>query len=118
MTDLPCLACDGTGMKPAADGWRRTCRHCYGSGFADPICDLNTAHALDHGAYAEGVPKPTRLMALEAQEPFWRTLGGSETDPWGCGGETFRERAQARAMGVGARIYGPMGGMPERMNDD
>ena len=63
-------------------------------------------HALDHDAYDAGVPLPAAMLALEAADPFWRTLGGSVEDPWGDGGETFRDRRRARELGIGANIYG------------
>ena len=67
--------------------------------------DLNPGHphALDHMAYADGVPQPSAMLALEAADPFWRTLGGSVDDPFGDGGETFRQRAIARALREGGQ---------------
>ncbi len=62
-----------------------------------PGMDPLAPHALDHGAYADGVPKPERLLQLEAEDPFWITFGGSVEDPFGCGGETFRQRALFKA---------------------
>ncbi len=59
-----------------------------------------TPHALDHMAYADGTARPERLLELEQDDPFWRTLGGSVDDPFGCGGETFRERDAARELGM------------------
>jgi hypothetical protein len=55
-------------------------------------------HALDDMAYADGVPKPARLLELEESDPFWRTLGGSVDDPFGDGGETFRQREAYRKL--------------------
>lgn len=73
-----------------------------------PGLDPATPHAIDHLAYAEGTPRPEAMLALEAQDPFWQTLGGSVEDPFGDGGETFRQRATAQALGLGANVYGPM----------
>lgn len=58
-----------------------------------PGIDPMAPHAIDHMAYADGVAKPARLLELEAADPFWITFGGSVDDPFGCGGETFRQRA-------------------------
>jgi len=66
-----------------------------------PNLNAGTPHALDHMAYRDGVPQPARLLQLEEADPFWRTLGGSVDDPFGCGGETFRERAAAAELGIG-----------------
>lgn len=45
------------------------------------------------------------MLALEAQDPWWQTLGGSIEDPFGDGGETFRQREKAMALGIGGNIY-------------
>jgi len=71
-----------------------------------PGIDPLAPHAIDHAAYADGIAKPETLLALEAQDPFWQTLGGSIDDPFGDGGETFRQRAKARALGIGLNLYG------------
>lgn len=107
-----CLACDGTGMKPVDDNWRRTCKHCFGSGLAAPIFDRSAPHAIDHGAYAEGAPRPETMLALEAVDPFWKTLGGDPVDPWGDQGETMRQRAKALSLGIGLNIYPQMVAKP------
>lgn len=67
---------------------------------------LGTPHALDYAAYADGVDRPAELLALEARDPFWRTLGGRtpDSDPWADGGETFRQRRQARDLGLCANL--------------
>lgn len=59
-----------------------------------------TPHALDRAAYRDGVPRPAKLLELESADPFWKALGGSVEDPFGCGGETFRQRAAAAAIGI------------------
>lgn len=52
---------------------------------------------IDFAAYADAVySPPPALVALALADPFWRTFGGSTSDPFGCGGETFRQRAAAR----------------------
>lgn len=71
--------------------------------------DPTSPHALDHAAYADGVAPPASLLSLEAADPFWKTLGGSASDPFGDGGETFRQRARAIELGIGHNIYAPMG---------
>lgn len=70
--------------------------------------DSASPHALDHMAYADGVDRPQRLLELEAEDPFWKTLGGSVEDPFGDGGETFRQREKALSLGIGRNIYGPV----------
>lgn len=107
---MPCLACDGTGMKPVDIEWSRTCKHCFGSGTATPIFDRSAPHAIDHGAYAEGAPRQDAILALEQSDPFWKTLGGDEADPWGDRGETMRQRARALSLGFGKNIYPQMTG--------
>lgn len=64
-------------------------------------------HALDRDAYERGCPEPAAMLRLEQADPFWRTLGGSVSDPFGDGGETFRQRRIARELGIGANIYPP-----------
>ena len=103
-----CPACDGTGMKAVDADWRRTCKHCFGSGLAAPIFDRSAPHAIDHGAYTEGAPRQEAMLALERADPFWKTLGGDETDPWGDQGETMRQRAKALSLGMGLNIYPQM----------
>lgn len=74
-----------------------------------PGMDPMAPHAIDHRAFAEGTPLPTAMLALEAIDPFWQTLGGSTADPFGDGGETFRQRTRAAQLGLGRAIYEPMG---------
>ena len=105
---LPCTVCDGSGMKSVDENWNRTCKHCFGSGLAYPIFDRARPHAIDHGAYSEGTLKPSAMLDLERSDPFWKTLGGNEVDPWGDGGETFRQRAKAMSLGIGGNVYGNM----------
>lgn len=71
-----------------------------------PGIDPMAPHAIDHGAYADGTAMPEAMLALEAQDQFWQTLGGSIDDPFGDDGETFRQREQAKAMGIGLNLYG------------
>jgi hypothetical protein len=73
--------------------------------------DSMAPHALDRDAYATGVSLPDRLLQLEAEDPFWQTLGGSTKDPWGDDGETFKQRQKAVSLGIGLNIYGPMYGI-------
>ncbi len=103
-----CPACHGTGMKAVDENWKRTCKHCFGSGQAAPIFDRSGPHAIDHLAYADGVSRPVAMLALEAEDPFWKTLGGDPVDPWGDQGETMRQRAKALELGLGRAIYEPM----------
>lgn len=70
-----------------------------------PGLDALAPHALDHGAYADGTAMPEAMLALEASDPFWQTLGGSVDDPFGDGGETFRQRQQAAELGIGLNLY-------------
>jgi hypothetical protein len=63
-------------------------------------------HALDRDAYRHGVSPPQLLLQLEDLDPFWRTLGGNVEDPFGCGGETFRQREKAKALGIGSTKVG------------
>lgn len=74
-----------------------------------PGLDPMAPHALDHDAYAAGVPVPERMLQLEHEDAFWRTLGGNRADPFGDDGETFRQRRRAMQLGIGTNIYGPMG---------
>ena len=71
--------------------------------------DPAAPHNIDHQAYIEGAPRNVVIAALEASDPFWITLGGSTTDPYGDQGETFRQRQRAVNLGLGLSIYGPMG---------
>ncbi|MCA1199169.1 hypothetical protein K9B35_14420 [Sphingomonas sp. R647] len=73
---------------------------------SEPVLYPGTPHALDRDAYRAGVNPPQLLLQLEDIDPFWRTLGGSTTDPFGCGGETFRQRAKADALGIGSIATG------------
>ena len=42
---------------------------------------------VDFAAYADAVYTPPPALAKLAEtDPFWRTLGGSVEDPFGCGG--------------------------------
>ena len=71
--------------------------------------DPAAPHNIDHGAYAEGTPRNTAIAALETADPFWKTLGGSDTDPFGFGDQIAAERQRAFDFGLGHAIYGPMG---------
>lgn len=73
-----------------------------------PGSDLYPGHpnALDRMAYRDGVSPPQLLLQLEDLDPFWRTWGGSTSDPFGCGGETFRQRAEAERLGIGTTALG------------
>ena len=74
-----------------------------------PMMDSAAPHNIDHLAYAEGTPRNDAIASLEEQDPFWQTLGGNEDDPFGDGGETFRQRAEAIRLGIGLNVYRPMG---------
>lgn len=74
-----------------------------------PGVDPAAPHNIDHLAYLEGTPANTAIAALEAADPFWITLGGSTTDPFGDQSETFAQRQRAVDLGLGLAIYGPMG---------
>lgn len=51
---------------------------------------------IDFDAYMNAVySPPPQLVALAIEDPFWRTLGGCETDPFGDDGETYRQRIAA-----------------------
>lgn len=65
-----------------------------------------TPHALDRMAYTDGVNPPQLLLELEDLDPFWRTSGGSVDDPFGCGGETFRQREKAERLDSGSTKVG------------
>ena len=101
MTD--CIACNGSGMKSVDANWSRTCKHCNGSGLA-----YGAPHAIDYDAYRNGVSRPQAMLYLEASDPFWKTLGGNVSDPWGDGGEHVRQRMAAIKLGIGDNIYSDM----------
>jgi hypothetical protein len=106
--EQPCPACAGTGMRAVDDHWQRTCKHCFGSGYSVSIIDRNRPHAIDHAGYRDGAPRPEAMLALERADPFWKTLGGRDDDPWADGGETLRQRARAMSLGIGLGIYSDM----------
>lgn len=65
-------------------------------------CDFDPRF-VDFDAYARGIyTPPPALVALAAADSFWSTFGGStEHGRFGDDGETERQRATAKALGIG-----------------